>query len=99
MAVAAAAALPSAAKAADQKPQYGGILTYLIPAEAPPSFDGHRESTYATVHSVAPFYSVLMRVDPEDPSNTTKFVCDLCTDAAEPSPMTARPTRSRSARA
>ena len=30
----------------------------MIPADAPPSFDGHRESTYATVHSVAPFYSV-----------------------------------------
>ena len=41
---------------------------------------GIAKSTYATVHSVAPFYSVLMRVDPEDPSNTTKFVCDLCTD-------------------
>jgi len=78
VALGAAAALPSAATA-QEKPQYGGVLTYLIPAEAPPSFDGHRESTYATVHSVAPYYSVLMRVDPEDPANTTKFVCDLCT--------------------
>ena len=31
---------------------------------APPSFDGHRETTYATVHSTAPFYSVLIRLDP-----------------------------------
>jgi hypothetical protein len=30
-------------------------LTYLIPADAPPSFDGHREGTYATVHMTAPF--------------------------------------------
>ena len=46
-------AVPAAAEA----PKYGGTLTYMIPADAPPSFDGHRESTYATVHSVAPFYS------------------------------------------
>src|SRR6516165_1110215 len=48
-------------------------------ADAPPSFDGHRESTYATVHSVAPFYSVLIRINPENPASTTDFVCDLCT--------------------
>ncbi|HXA69765.1 MAG TPA: ABC transporter substrate-binding protein, partial [Stellaceae bacterium] len=56
----------------------------MIPADAPPSFDGHRETTFATVHSVAPFYSVLIRVDPKDPSSTTDFVCDLCT--AMPTP-------------
>jgi peptide/nickel transport system substrate-binding protein len=47
----------------------------LIPADAPPSFDGHRETTYATVHAVAPFYSVLIRVNPDNPSSTTDFVC------------------------
>jgi peptide/nickel transport system substrate-binding protein len=56
----------------------------MIPADAPPSFDGHRESTYATVHSVAPFYSVLIRVDPENPAVTTDFVCDLCTEIPQP---------------
>ena len=61
----------------------GGTLTYMIPADAPPSFDGHRESTYATVHSVAPFYSTLIRVDPENPSSGT-FVCDLCTEMPQP---------------
>jgi hypothetical protein len=35
----------------------------MIPADAPPSFDAHREGTFATVHSAAPFYSVLIRVD------------------------------------
>jgi peptide/nickel transport system substrate-binding protein len=69
-------AVPAAAEA----PNYGGTLTYMIPADAPPSFDGHRESTYATVHSVAPFYSVLIRVNPENPAVTTEFVCDLCTE-------------------
>src|ERR1700757_1783497 len=62
----------------------GGILTYVIPADAPPSFDAHREGTFATLHSVAPFYSVLIRVNPENPSSTTDFVCDLCTAMPQP---------------
>ena len=73
-----------AVPAAAETPKYGGILTYMIPADAPPSFDGHRESTYATVHSVAPFYSVLLRVNPENPAATTEFVCDLCTELPQP---------------
>ncbi len=36
------------------------------------------------VHAVAPFYSVLMRVNPENPSDTTHFVCDLCTAIPKP---------------
>jgi len=82
VAFAAAIALPPAA--ADETPKRGGILTYLIPADAPPSFDGHRETTYATVHAAAPFYSVLIRIDPENPSSTTDFVCDLCTEMPTP---------------
>ena len=70
--------------AADETPKRGGILTYMIPADAPPSFDGHREGTYATVHMTAPFYSVLIRVNPENPSSTTDFVCDLCTEIPKP---------------
>src|SRR5215218_7137779 len=62
----------------------GGTLTYMIPADAPPTFDGHRETTFATAHSVAPFYSVLIRVNPENPSSTTDFVCDLCTEVPKP---------------
>ena len=76
-----AAAAP--ARAADT-PKRGGTLTYLIPADAPPTFDGHRETTYATVHSVAPYYSVLIRINPDNPSSTTDFVCDLCTEMPKP---------------
>jgi peptide/nickel transport system substrate-binding protein len=76
------AAMPATA---NDTPKRGGILTYMIPADAPPSLDGHRETTYATVHSVAPFYSVLIRLDPENPSDTTRFVCDLCTEVPKPS--------------
>jgi peptide/nickel transport system substrate-binding protein len=65
---------------ADETPKRGGTLTYLIPADAPPSFDGHREATYATLHAIAPFYSVLIRINPENPASTSDFVCDLCTE-------------------
>src|SRR5512135_613254 len=68
-----------AAPAADT-PKRGGTLTYLIPTDSPPSFDAHREWTFATAHSAAPFYSVLIQVNPEDLSSTTDFVCDLCTE-------------------
>ena len=67
-----------------ETPKHGGMLTFLIPADAPPSFDGHRENSFATVHSVAPFYSNLIRVNPENPSSTTDFVCDLCTEMPQP---------------
>jgi len=62
----------------------GGTLTYVIPADAPPSFDGHREGTFAMLHATAPFYSVLIRINPENPSSTTDFVCDLCTAMPQP---------------
>src|ERR1700739_3007077 len=77
----AACALPASV---DETPKRGGTLTYMIPADAPPSFDGHRETTYATVHATAPFYSVLIRLDPNNPADTTKFVCDLCTEMPAP---------------
>src|SRR5256885_11195868 len=76
-----AAAAP--AGAADT-PKRGGTLTYLIPADAPPTFDGHRETTYATIHSVAPYYSVLIRINRDNPASTTDFVCDLCTEMPQP---------------
>jgi peptide/nickel transport system substrate-binding protein len=38
---------------AAETPKRGGVLTYMIPADAPPSFDGHRESTFATAHAYA----------------------------------------------
>ena len=83
-ALAAAAVVLASSALADETPKRGGILTYMIPADAPPSFDGHREGTYATVHMTAPFYSVLIRVNPENPSSTTDFVCDLCTEIPKP---------------
>jgi peptide/nickel transport system substrate-binding protein len=69
---------------ADDEPKSGGLLTYLIAADAPPSFDAHRELTFATVYSGAPFYSVLIRIDPNNPASPAAFVCDLCTEMPIP---------------
>ena len=69
---------------ADDTPKRGGTLTFMIPADSPPSFDGHRENTFATIHAVAPFYSVLIRANPENPADTTEFVCDVCTEIPKP---------------
>jgi peptide/nickel transport system substrate-binding protein len=69
---------------ADEMPKHGGILTFMIPADSPPSFDGHRENTFATIHAMAPFYSVLIRANPENPAVTTEFVCDVCTAIPAP---------------
>src|SRR5271155_3628632 len=86
-------AITAAGAADEEAPKRGGILTYMIPADAPPSFDGHRESTYATVHAIAPFYSVLVRINPDNPSSTIDIVCDLCTAMPQPTdggPLTAQ---------
>src|SRR4029077_9219353 len=32
----------------------------------------------------APFYSVLIRINPQNPSSTADFVCDLCTEMPQP---------------
>ena len=62
---------PSAA--AQEKPRYGGEITMAVPSE-PPSYDGHREETFGLIHPIAPFYSLLLRVDPDD---YNKIVGDL----------------------
>jgi peptide/nickel transport system substrate-binding protein len=84
LAVSAVAVSAIGTAVADETPKRGGILTFVIPADAPPSFDAQREETYATIHSAAPFYSVLIRADPNDPSVTGPLVCDLCTEMPQP---------------
>ena len=60
---------------AQDKPRYGGELLFVVPAE-PPSYDGHREDTFALIHPTAPHYSTLLRVDPTERSGT-KIIGDL----------------------
>src|SRR5260221_4210878 len=59
----AALAFAATPPAAEDVPKRGGTLTYLIPADAPPIFDAHRESTYATVHAAPPVYRLVIRVN------------------------------------
>ncbi|HXE87109.1 MAG TPA: ABC transporter substrate-binding protein [Hyphomicrobiaceae bacterium] len=76
-------ALPAAIPSADaQTPKTGGILKFVVPGEFP-TMDGHRENTFALIHPIAPFYSVLIRANPDDPAKND-FVCDLCTEMPEP---------------
>ena len=83
-ALAGALCLAPAAAGADETPKRGGTLTYMIPADAPPTLDGHRETTFATLHAAAPFYSVLIRVNPNNPASPTDLVCDLCIEIPQP---------------
>ena len=57
---------------AAEQPVAGGTLTFIVNAE-PPSFDGHRETTFALLHPIAPHYSTLYKFDPND---LTKVVAD-----------------------
>src|SRR5881396_2168047 len=60
---------------AQDKPRSGGELIFLVPSE-PPSYDGHKEGTFGTVHPLAPHYNTLLRIDPFDRTGT-KVVPDL----------------------
>jgi peptide/nickel transport system substrate-binding protein len=63
---------PSGA-AANEPPRKGGELVFVVGAE-PPSFDGHRESTFSMLHWTAPHYSLLLKFDPQ---NSTQIVGDV----------------------
>src|SRR5262245_16953439 len=58
-------------------PRAGGELRFVVPGE-PPSYDAHREETFALMHPAAPHYNTLLRIDPIDPTGT-RVVGDLAT--------------------
>src|SRR6266481_8965016 len=64
-----ACGMPAAQASAQEKPRYGGELIFPVPSE-PPSYDGHREGTFGTIHPLAPFYNTLLRIDPSDRTGT-----------------------------
>ena len=59
-----------------ERPRSGGELIFMLPASDPPSYDAHREDTFAVLHPAAPHYSTLLKVDPADPT-ATRLVGDL----------------------
>ena len=72
----AALGLATAAGAAET-PIRGGILSFVVGSTIP-SYDAHQETTFGVIHPLAPFYSLLIRVNPDNPSASDDFVCDLC---------------------
>ena len=52
---------------AQETPRHGGTLVFSVGAE-PASLDGHREDSFATVHPMAPFYSLLIKVNQDKPA-------------------------------
>src|SRR2546425_9977546 len=56
-----------------QQPRTGGTLTFIVSAE-PPSFDTHREVTFALIHPARPHYNLLVTFAPP---NYPKPVPDL----------------------
>ena len=84
---------------AEETPKHGGTLTYMIPADAPPSFDGApREHLRDDAFGRA----VLQRADPGQ-SRTTRprrpTSSAICAPRCRSRPTAARPTPSRSATA
>jgi peptide/nickel transport system substrate-binding protein len=66
-----AAVIPGAVMpaGAQDKPRSGGELVFVVPSE-PPSYDAHQEETFGVIHPMAPHYSTLLRVDPNDKTGT-----------------------------
>ncbi len=75
--VAAALGVGLAAAASAQTPKRGGVLNFVVGSKIP-SYDGHQETTFGMIHPIRPFYSLLIRINPDNPSSPTDFVCDLC---------------------
>ena len=48
-----------------QTPKKGGTLIYAVTGEAP-TYDCHVTTTYTAVHVLAPHYSLLLKIDPDN---------------------------------
>ncbi len=60
-----------------ETPVKGGILDFVVGSTIP-SYDAHQETTFGVVQPLAPFYSLLIRLNPENAMSTTDFICDIC---------------------
>ncbi len=62
---------------AAETPVRGGTLNYVVGSKIP-SYDGHKETTFGMIHPIRPFYSLLLRVNPDNPQSPTDIICDVC---------------------
>ena len=60
-----------------ETPVRGGILEFVVGSTIP-SYDAHQETTFGVVHPIGPFYSLLIRANPENPQSTDDFICEVC---------------------
>ena len=67
----------TSALAAGHAVKKGGVLNFVVGSKIP-SYDGHAETTFGMIHPIRPFYSLLFRVNPDNPQSPTDFVCDVC---------------------
>ena len=72
-----AVAVGASSSALAAEPKKGGVLDFVVGSKIP-SYDGHAETTFGMIHPIRPFYSLLIRVNPENPQSPTDFVCDTC---------------------
>ncbi|MEM1160953.1 MAG: ABC transporter substrate-binding protein [Pseudomonadota bacterium] len=71
-----AAATIGGSAMADGHAKSGGTLNFVVGSKIP-SYDAHQETTFGMIHPIAPFYSLLIRVNPENPAEND-FQCDVC---------------------
>src|SRR6185295_9949508 len=67
------AAAVTGGPATAQEPHRGGTLIYAVLGD-PPTIDCHAASSFATMHYVSPHYSLLIKIDPNDPSKVVPDV-------------------------
>ena len=72
-----AVAVWALAPAQAAEPKRGGVLNFVVGSKIP-SYDGHAETTFGMIHPIRPFYSLLFRVNPDNPQSPTDFQCDIC---------------------
>lgn len=74
--IGAAVAATFAVGAMAETPKSGGTLNFVVGSKIP-SYDAHVETTFGMIHPIAPFYSLLIRVNPDNPAEND-FECDVC---------------------
>ena len=79
VAVGVSVAIGVGATALAQTPKRGGILNIVVGSRIP-SYDGHEQGTFGMIHPIRPFYSTLIRVNPDNPQSTTDIICDVCSE-------------------
>jgi peptide/nickel transport system substrate-binding protein len=65
-----------------QQPRHGGTLTFGVLGD-PPTIDCHAAASFATMHYVSPHYSLLIRIDPNDPSKVAPDIAHTWTEAPD----------------